>query len=400
MPRLAGLLTRGRLVPMTASLPEISAVSWSSFMTGTQPGRHGIFGFVDLQAHSYQYRFPDFRDLRAPPFFDELGLQGRRTVAVNLPATYPARPIPGALVSGFVALDLERAVWPAAYLPLLRRMGYQVDVETGKARDRLPEFLADLHVSLRTRRDAAEVLWENESWDVFLFVVTESDRLYHFLFDAGDPRHPLHGEFLELHREIDRTIGVLLDRAAEAGDHEVMLLSDHGFCPLQREIYLNPILKKHGFLVMDGAATPASLSAIGRRATAFALDPSRVYLHRRGRFFRGSLGARDLRVVAGELRDLFASLRDDGRPVIRRVFMAEEIYEGPCLADAPDLVLLAEPGFDLKAGLEKTAETGRQHFTGMHQWDNAMFFRTGPGEIPAPMAIEKVKGEIFRLLGA
>lgn len=55
-------------VKMSVSIPEISAVSWSSFMTGTQAGNHGIFGFVDLTPGTYQYRFPNFSDLKVPTF--------------------------------------------------------------------------------------------------------------------------------------------------------------------------------------------------------------------------------------------------------------------------------------------------------------------------------------------
>ena len=171
-------------------------MSWSSFMTGTQAGDHGIYGFVDLVAGTYQYRFPDFRDLKAPPFFDELGLNEKRSVIINLPATYPARPIPGVLISGFVALDLEKAVYPESYLPMLKQAGYQVDVDAGKGRDRKSEFLADLHCALKIRKQVADILWEKEKWDVFMFTVTETDRLQHFLYDAyGDSRHPYHGEF-------------------------------------------------------------------------------------------------------------------------------------------------------------------------------------------------------------
>ena len=61
LPSLSRFCAPGRPRPMAVSLPEISAVSWSSFMTGTQAGEHGIYGFVDLVPGSYQYRFPDFR---------------------------------------------------------------------------------------------------------------------------------------------------------------------------------------------------------------------------------------------------------------------------------------------------------------------------------------------------
>ncbi len=76
---------------MKASLPEISAVSWTDFMTGTNSGTHGIFGFTDFKPDSYELRFPNFLDVKAPTFWDTLGAKGKKSIIINQPSTYPAR---------------------------------------------------------------------------------------------------------------------------------------------------------------------------------------------------------------------------------------------------------------------------------------------------------------------
>lgn len=398
-PLLPGLseFFAGRAVPMAVSIPEISAVSWSSFMTGAQAGEHGIYGFVDLAPGSYQYRFPDFRDLKAEPFFIELGAQRKRSVIINLPATYPARPIPGVLISGFVALELERAVFPPRYLPMLRQAGYQVDVDAGKGRERKAEFLADLHCALRVRKQVADVLWEREDWDVFMFTVTGTDRLQHFLYDAyADGRHEFHGEFAGFFREVDEAAVDFLRRAAAAGV-EAVALSDHGFGPIRSEVYLNQVLKRHGFLRFE-AAGAKGLPGISGQATAFALDPSRLYVHRQGRYPRGAVAAADYEKVRRDLKELFEGYEVGGEKVVSRVFYAEELYHGGQLAAAPDLLLLSRPGFDLKGGMEKDRESGTSHFTGMHRQDNAFLACSRPGLLPARPTIFDVKGLMYRLL--
>jgi predicted AlkP superfamily phosphohydrolase/phosphomutase len=383
---------------MTVSIPEISAVSWSGFMTGTQSGEHGIYGFVDLAPGGYQYRFPNFADLKASPFFDELGPLGKRSVIINLPATYPARPVPGVLISGFVALDLERAVYPARYLPMLRQAGYQVDIDAGKGRDRKAEFLADLHCALRTRRQVADMLWEREPCDVFMFTVTGTDRLQHFLYDAyADGGHEHHDEFRGFFHEVDQAAMALIERADARGDTDVLALSDHGFGPIASEVYLNPILKRHGFFALD-AGEGRSLSRISGRAKAFALDPSRLYVHLRGKYPRGSVARGDYEKVREELKGLFEAHEVGGRKAVRKAYFREELYRGAQLAAAPDLVLLPEPGFDLKGGLEKEAEAGVSHFTGMHRQDNAFVASSRTGVIGPQPSIFDVKGMILRLL--
>jgi predicted AlkP superfamily phosphohydrolase/phosphomutase len=400
LPSLNRFCPPGQPLPMSVSLPEISAVSWSSFMTGTQAGEHGIFGFVDLVPGTYQLRFPDFRDLKAPAFFDELGRMGKRSVIINLPATYPARPLNGVLISGFVALTLENAVYPRSYLPWLKRLGYQVDVDAGKGKDKKSEFLADLHNLLQTRKQVADVLWQKEDWDMFMFTVTETDRLQHFLYDAWkDSRHPLHGEFIHFYREVDQIIADFLERAAACEQMAVVLLSDHGFGPIRREVYLNPILKKYGFLSMEGGE-PRNLSRISPAATAFALDPSRLYIHQKGKYPKGRVSAGSCRKIGVELKQLFESYEVDGEKAMERVFFKEELYSGPQIDAAPDLVLLGRPGFDLKAGFDKEQETGNSHFTGMHRHDNAFFACSRDAQIPLPRTIFAVKELLIKLISA
>jgi len=72
------------------------------------------------------------------------------------------------------------------------------------------------------------------------------------------------------------------------------------------------------------------------------------------------------------LGEKFLRLEIDGEKVIRSVYFKEELYNGPYLDQAPDIVLLSHYGYDLKAGVTKKSRYGTTHFTGMHSQDNAM----------------------------
>ena len=93
MSSVARLIDTGHLHRMKASLPEISAVSWTNFMTGANSGTHGIFGFTDFKPHSYEVRYPNALDLKAPTLWDKLAAKGKKSVIINQPSTYPARPM-------------------------------------------------------------------------------------------------------------------------------------------------------------------------------------------------------------------------------------------------------------------------------------------------------------------
>jgi len=182
MPRMAEMLREGQLRPIRSSIPEVSSVAWASFMTGLGAAQHGIFGFMELDPLSYEYVFPDFTWLKAPPFWQEADVEA---VVFNLPQTYPARPLRGVMVSGFVALELQRAVYPPRLYPLLRQMGYRLDVQSHLAREQPEAFFKDLFLTLRHRLQALWHLFYHEPWQLFVAAITETDRLHHYFYRSA-----------------------------------------------------------------------------------------------------------------------------------------------------------------------------------------------------------------------
>jgi len=391
MPRLGEIAAAGALRDMTVSLPEISSVSWSTFMTGRNPGEHGIYGFTDLHPGTYMQSFPSFRDLKTDTIWDRLGERKMRSVVINQPATYPARPVHGALVSGFVAVHLDKSVFPARYLRALRDIDYEVDLDASQLRDDPVALFKKLHEMLRMREQLMDILWEEEKWNLMEVVVTGTDRLHHFQFDAyEEPSHPHHGDFLDYYRAIDAFIGRVYERFTK--DREAagfFVLSDHGFCRTRHEVNVNAVLAGHGFLAFADPDAP-DLAGISERAMAFALDPSRIYLHRRGRYPRGGVGDDRAESLLDEIAAVFASLTCDNERVIRHVFRGRDVYSGAEVGQAPDLVIVSEHGFDLK-GRPRAAEViAPRRLQGMHTWDDAFLATTRPDLVASDRALTLV----------
>ncbi len=375
MPALGRLVERGHLHKLKASLPEISAVSWTDFMTGANSGTHGIFGFTDLKPGSYNLRFPNFLDLKKETFWDELGRQDRKCIIINQPSTYPARKVNGTLISGFVAIELAKAVYPLSHKAALEKMGYQIDIDPLKSRDD-PAFLwQELNKTLAGRERALDYFWK-EDWDYFEFVFTGTDRLHHFLWNAyEDSTHVYHQSFLDYYARIDKLIDKMIASffgEMEGEDEGLFVLSDHGFCKIEQEVYLNAWLEQQGYLGFD-TLTPVGLDEISARSVAFALDPNRIYLNLKGKFPRGIVAQSERNALRREISQKLENLEFDGKNVIRKVFVAEDIYSGPLISEGPDLVALSEPGFDLKGSVKKKEVFGRTSLQGMHTWDDAFF---------------------------
>lgn len=399
LPHLQRLIEAGTFRRMTSSLPEVSPVAWSSIMTGADPAEHGVFGFTDLAPGSYRTTFTNSGTRDIPPFWDRKG--SGRAVVINMPFTYPARPLNGVLVAGFVALDLAKATYPPSLVPELERMHYRLDADSSKAHQSSDLFLKDLDRTLEARIAACRYLWDSEAWQTFVLVFTGTDRLSHFLWDAYlDPAHRYHEAFLDHFRQVDAAIGELAQHLR--AEDLLVVVSDHGFEVLEQNVFVNAILREAGLLSFE-ASDPQGMRHISPSAQAFALEPSRIYVHTKDRYPKGSVTEPAKATVLDEVTALFHDLSFEGRPVMKGIYRKEEIYSGPHLDRAPDLVLLAQPGFNLRGSLKATRCFGQDIFKGKHSRDNAILLVYGDFNeelIPLQSQVTDIVGTIDRILSS
>ena len=404
MPRMAALRRAGTLAGMKSSIPTISSVSWSGFMTGSNPGRHGIYGFTDVRRDSYAMYFPNYRHVQSATIWDVLGTRGLRSIVLNIPNTYPAKEIAGVLVSGFVAVNLERAVTPAAALEVLKRHGYKIDVDYMNANERPEAFFADLFSTLESRRRAFRHFLVEDDWDCFIGVITETDRLHHYFWDQYEDRAaPWHQRFLDFYAAIDAGIGELVDLLPEGT--ALFIVADHGHTLIESEFYPNVWLRRAGLLSFK-TATPKSIADLDPASKVFILDPGRIYLNLKGRFANGVVepGA-EAEDILQRVSEGLAAVEYPGparggehRPV-KAVFRRHEIYQGPTVEQAPDAVLHFHDGFDIKGAVAREELFGRSALTGMHTYDDALFYVNRSGFRCDDLAITDLAPTMLSLLG-
>ena len=107
-PNAARLAQQGSLLRMDSMWPWVSSVAWSTMMTGVNPAKHNIFGFIDRDPATNKQFIPTSRNMKAKTLWEVLSDAGKRVVVVNVPVTYPPRQVNGILVA--VSLeDLQRS---------------------------------------------------------------------------------------------------------------------------------------------------------------------------------------------------------------------------------------------------------------------------------------------------
>ncbi|GAC1464267.1 MAG: alkaline phosphatase family protein [Chloroflexota bacterium] len=377
MPNLARVFETGTAIEMNSSLPDVSAVAWTSINTGKNPAKHGIYGFVDRKPGTNSVEVMTAAHVRARTIWELVSDAGGRAVALNVPLSYPPQRINGVVVSDFLAPALGKAVHPSSLLPVLQDIGYRIDTDPWVARESLDAFIDDFKVTADRRAQAVLHLMDREQWDLFMVVFMETDRLHHFMWQYMEEADPTYGpKFVEAYRQIDDLAGKIIDRLTP--DDELIVLSDHGFTTLKKEVYLNVWLEQQGYLQFRPGADKG-LDTIAPSTRAYSLDPGRIYINLSGREPEGSVTPTGAPALVDKLSDALQALCDpaDGSPIVQTVYRADDIYRGEHRGRAPDLLVMPHDGYDIKGTFESSVFTGRGKLVGMHKYDNATLFVRG-----------------------
>lgn len=379
MPNFGRLIEQGTFLTQNSSLPSVSSVAWSCFMTGQNPAKHNIFGFVHREADSYDLGITNSRRMTARALWEVLSDHGKSVVVMSVPVTFPPRAVNGVMISGFLAGQLsEKAVHPASVYPKLKELGYEIDTNPALAAKDRDQFLQQLHKVFDNRKAAMFHLMEQQPWDFFIAHFMDTDRLHHFFWNDMEDRHPkYHAEFVRFYRKVDEMLGELEARLPKGTP--LIILSDHGFCRVKKDVALTYWMMETGWTAFTGqeASPLAALRDLDEWSKAYTLIPGRIHVNLKGREPRGSVepGA-EYETVCDELVEGLLQLEDpdSGEKIVQRVVKKEDVYRGPHFDAAPDLIAVPTDGYDLRTGRNKQSllEGGSQN--GMHTYDNAFFY--------------------------
>ena len=161
------------------------------------------------------------------------------------------------------------------------------------------------------------------------------------------------------------------------------------------------LLVEGGFLTVRKESPPGQLP-VDAGTRAFAMDPGRIYVHLEGKYPRGAVPASEYDHVVQQLRAYFEGLAKDGKPLVRHIYHKSEIYDGPLLEAAPDLVLVGNAGFNLKANMKGAEVFSCDIFTGKHTLEDAFLltYHWPDDRVPEAPTVEDVFGILQRARSA
>ncbi len=398
LPNLSRLLSRSASGRMTSTMPPMTFPAWNTFMTGKNPGKHGIFDFTQREGLSIQ--IVNARHRREKTVWQILSEAGKRVAVVGVPVCYPPDPINGVMISGFdapMAVADEKSIYPPELCETLRKEigGYIIsaDIVPLLNQGKIEEATQALEGSITRKGAAAQYLLKQEAWDCLMIAWGETDACVHYCWRYHDPASPHHDTvrcagirdpLLAVYRKVDQQIGEILSQVGP--ETTIMLVSDHGTGGASdKVVHLNLWLEQNGFLghlastgLVSGkllhhakawvrAVLPKGIInriRFGKKGLAYKLESKlrfgaidwqktaafseetpyypQIWLNLKGRDPHGTVSpGTEADALCKRLTEKLLEWKDPetGEKVVSRVYRREEVYRGAYVEKSPDLLI-------------------------------------------------------------
>ena len=398
LPNIAKMMQHGAWGELLSTIPPVTPAAWTSFFTGKNPGKHGIYDFQTLDPATYTFKTIRTHHHREKTLWQLLSEAGKRSIILDVPFTYPPQPFNGLMITGYGTPRTPGTVFTypedfSPHLPPELHPEIRVALPANKF-DRSQRFIEEWRDVMSGRRKLLHHLITTQDWDLFMVVFSITDNMAHVFWTYLDPAHPNYHKseapafrqaFLDAYIACDWLLGELMEAAGP--NTTTIVLSDHGFGSVRPRQYVFQRLMKGGYFQPKGGqqhplkgrlvrlATdaymrfpilrewvkglrPRQLKAVRRTVKRANLTPTeaadfsrskvvltnfglRMWINDRERFPQGVVSPDEKEALIEELIDFLKADRDrvDGLPVIANVYRGVELYHGPFAHLGPDLVI-------------------------------------------------------------
>lgn len=369
LPNFDKLTKMGMAAPLKSTVPPISPPAWASIVTGVNPGKHGVYEFVEFDKRSFSKNIRP-NHIRVKKIWNYLDEAGYRSIIVNFPLMYPPEKINGITVSGLVTPSSAKYfTYPKHLSEKLKNMGYEVEIseiELFKLLHSDKEKLYNRLIQImRKRAEISVELLIQEDWDFSMVIFGETDRIQHFFWNEKDK---VEGCYVEM----DKILGLFLNKIVD--DNTVLIvISDHGFKEIEKYFYINSWLYQNGLLNLKDEIKKINIrekilwllnklhlrkflnyipESIGKMIPDSKIRTSDIDVAKTRAYCISGYGYLILNgnwssVEKAKLKAELLKITDpeSGEKVIKNVFEKEEIFSGEYLDNAPDLILIPNDGY-------------------------------------------------------
>ncbi len=406
LPVFARFMKDGVWGRLRSTIPPVTPPAWTSFMTGKNPGKHGIFDFYGYTTSGYERPIINSQFSKAKTLWKILSENNQKVGIINVPLTYPPEEVNGFLIPGMqYAFDVNKGfTYPKELLSEIEGKFGKYEVVFGDERslytNELDHFISKWKEITAKRQEIILYLLDRYETDFFMPVFFSIDLIQHHFFKFYDSTHPLYDKKLaakyknvipDFYQLIDTYIGQILDKLDK--NTTVFIVSDHGAGPHTGGFYINKWLMKKKLLKIKKRYYPLLwirwphiffkiLKKFRHPGIAWTIplflynqlknkvDPREglrlsrlidwkrtkvfsgnfteqgIYINLKGREVQGIVDQREYLALRDYVAESLNVLTDPKtkRKLVDVVIKKEEIYNGPYTHFAPDLFIMMKDG--------------------------------------------------------
>jgi len=357
LPVLKRLSVEGVHGVLKSVQPCVTSPAWKCYSTGKNPGKLGVFWWVNFDRKSGKFIAPNAYSFKSKDLWDYLNYHSLRTAIINMPTTYPPKPVDGIMISGFGAPLDKKFNWSQSYTfpkELRRDLEQQYDYKVGITNEALKRLFCknrlvkEIKSLINTRFRVTEDLIKSGEYDFVHMSIFYINTLQHYFGESKAVE--------EAWEYIDTEISKLLEY-----DINLIIFSDHGHVPVHSFFSINNWLSDKEYLCIK----PSLRKNLAKLVSAMAIPTKRMDEHIEWgnsdavATSQGPVYLNKLRLGNGyeefrqKLMQELSQVVDprNGKKIIKQISTKEQVYSGPYLEEAPDIMLLAEEGYEVYGGV-------------------------------------------------
>lgn len=432
LPNIQELVDNGVRSDMQSTLVPISAMAWSSFITGTNPGKHGIYDFVirdNPNDHSFSVASAD--DRRSPDMCDYMSTTDKNIGVIGMPLTYPVNNKADIMISGYPTPSEENSYTPESLEQNLDSKPSETQPRIHFSGDNHEKFLKDQRRQFNSVRSIHNQILEDYDLDLQITVFKQTDDIAHVSWDEDPVK--------DVYMKADEVVGETVERLeSQDEEYNIIVMSDHGFGEIKGTLFLNNLLRRTNNLEIKrslGSRTREKLSDVGfnqlnvfkflsaiglgertvsagkggdststrymkKIRNSVMLNPNDIDYEKSDCYSRGNYGQiftiGDSSV--NDIKDSLLNFEVNGEKIIKNVYNTDEHFHGDAVETAPDVLIETEnyhylTARDFELGSNKVLTN---HVIGRNAEHRPIgFFAAGGNHISSEESPEKVRLEDF-----
>jgi len=404
LPTFKKLIENGMWGYLKSTLPPVTFPAWSSIFTGVNPAKLGVYNFVELDTKKRSFRVNTPRSFKCTYVWDILSKYDYKCCVINVP-TCRVYEINGIIVGGPFCVD-ENPVYPFEYKQILNQVRYKIyspDITPLSLESDSRPSIQVIKEIISSRFQLAKYIVEKEKIDFLVLVIFITDTIQHFYWDDAI----LYQMWKYIDKEIESFISDFLE------DSFIFFISDHGFAEFYKTFYISRFLSSLGLIRYNRI----------KLAKFYLLSKFKKYLPKFLKLLKSfkllkyipvqrilnlenQLRAKSLidiidwgksvaipieqfiylNCAENQKEKLKKYIKEEleNLEVIEKVFYKEEVYNGPFIDRAPDLVVLTKKGVDIYENPfsnDILSDKPRDRWKALHSIDG-IFLLVGPNIKP------------------